>query len=141
MFTGRMERSRDRGWRDDFRDRDRSREDVAGPIVPLTEENLARQQLRGAESSIHVYKIDSKKAVTSDTSPSVSSEENVTIRVTGDARVVIENHERLNTTKCFQDSLSVYSCLKMLLSSLALTQTYPYTSDPSSLSPKSQPAN
>jgi hypothetical protein len=93
MFTGRMERSRDRGWRDDFRDRDRSREDVAGPTVPLTEENLARQQLREAESSIHVYKDDSNKAVTLDTSPSVGSEENVTIRVPGNVRIVVGSEQ------------------------------------------------
>jgi hypothetical protein len=72
-------------------------EDVAGPTVPLTAESLKRQQRRQAGSSRSTKssqsrdESDYKKSATTRTTRSMSNDndENVTIKVTGTARVMV----------------------------------------------------
>jgi len=69
-------------------------EDVGGPSVPLTAETLKRQQRRhggSSRSSQSRDQSDYKKSATTRTTRSLSNEndENVTIKVTGQARVMV----------------------------------------------------
>jgi hypothetical protein len=74
-------------------------EDVAGPTVPLTAETLKKQQRRQAgssrstKSSASRDESDYKKSATTRTTRSGSGndDENVTIKVTGQARVMVGN--------------------------------------------------
>lgn len=85
------------GYEDKLHQAATYQEDVAGPTVPLTAETLKRQQRRQAGSSRSTKssqsrdESDYKKSATTRTTRSMSNDndENVTIKVTGQARVMV----------------------------------------------------
>jgi hypothetical protein len=85
------------GYEDKLHQATTYQEDVAGPTVPLTAETLKRQQRRQAGSSRSTKssqsrdESDYKKSASTRTTRSMSNDndENVTIKVTGQARVMV----------------------------------------------------
>lgn len=82
------------GYEDKMHQAASYQEDVGGPTVPLTAETLKRQQRRQAGSSRSSHSRDEsdyKKSATTRTTRSMSNDndENVTIKVTGQARVMV----------------------------------------------------